>query len=54
MPPQLGAAPAQVVVPSFEVVEIESQSGLSRSAWAAIRLKPDSTKEDEREDDDRD
>jgi hypothetical protein len=25
MPPQLGAAPAQIVIASFEVVEIEGQ-----------------------------
>jgi hypothetical protein len=32
MPPQFGRAAAQVVVPSFEVVEIESQGSFSKSA----------------------
>ncbi len=35
MPPQLGAAPAQVVVTSFEVVEVEGQ------CYLQFRLPPD-------------
>jgi hypothetical protein len=49
MPPELGAAPAQVVKASFEIVEVEGhgclQSGLKPDS--TIRLKPDSTKKDE-------
>ena len=56
MPPQFGRAAAQVVVPSFEVVEIESQCGSPARRLKAdatvIRLRPDSTKEEKREHDD--
>ena len=58
MPPQFGRAAAQLLVASFEVVEIESQYGSPvsfrlKAEAAAIRLKPDSTKEEKREHDDR-
>ena len=63
MPPQFGRAAAQFVVPSFEVVEIESQYGLPGSLEGRMpvmvrlkavifRLKPEATKKEKREHDD--
>ena len=53
MPPQLGGAPAQLVVASFEVVEVERQRNLlvRLNAGRGNRLMPGTTQNDERKND---